>query len=513
MAEHAANAPPARANRNTAPHFFNVRYGKERDSDVYSCIMAGTFRKIARKLTSRLFMTGYQASFLVLLALFSVVATISAIGTYRISMQGAKNLLETRAIDVAVNIGFTLERLGLRSDMFEELLSSDQWEHLAFLTLFDKDGTILIHSNQVLSGRRIYDENVQEVLRTMRPVINFQKLATGEEVFVLYFPLSLHIAPETSDGVPDPVALSGPGDEGMAPGLDALKPSPVARTFCLKVALHPYKAYAITRKANIQLGLIISSIVILWILALFFIRSWRRNYRLEEQLREQERLAVLGQMAAVLAHEIRNPLSSIKGFAQIHMEDASECEDAEDLREDMELIVEETVRLERLTSALLEYARSPDLRDTVFNLEEFCRDLVRHAISSGDADLLDVRCDSGEVHMDREKLLQIIINLLQNATDAVREQEDGRVSLSIRLQDSMVVLKVSDNGPGIPEQVRKKLFEPFMTTKTRGTGLGLSIVKRLCDAMGGKIEIDSDPDRGTDVTITFPQTGSAQNQE
>ncbi len=475
--------------------------------------MAGTLKKIAKKLTSRLFITGYQASFLVLLALFSVVATISAIGTYRISMQGAKNLLETRAVDVAVNIGFTLERLGLRSDMFEELLSSDQWEHLAFLTLYDRDGTILIHSNQVLSGRRVYDERVQEVLRTMRPRISFQKLATGEEVFVLYFPLSLHIAPETSDHLPEAEALAVPDNNGLGTGLDTLKPSPVARTFCLKVALHPYKAYAITRKANIQLGLIISSIVILWILALFFIRSWRRNYRLEEQLREQERLAVLGQMAAVLAHEIRNPLSSIKGFAQIHMEDSAGPEDTEDLREDMELIVEETVRLERLTSALLEYARSPDLRNTAFRLEEFCKDLVRHVAGAGDADLVDIECDSGEVHMDREKFLQIIINLVQNAVDAVRDQEDGRVSLSVRLRDNMIDLHVSDNGPGIPEEVQKKLFEPFMTTKTRGTGLGLSIVKRLCDAMGAKISIDSGPDRGTEVLITFPQFISIPGQE
>ena len=475
--------------------------------------MAGTLKKIARKLTSRLFITGYQASFLVLLALFSVVATISAIGTYRISMQGAKNLLETRAVDVAVNIGFTLERLGLRSDMFEELLSSDQWEHLAFLTLFDRDGTILIHSNQVLSGRRVYDEMVQEVMRTMRPVINFQKLGTGEEVFVLYFPLSLHIAPETSDHLPEAETLALPDDNGPGAGLDALKPSPVARTFCLKVALHPYKAYAITRKANIQLGLIISSIAILWILALFFIRSWRRNYRLEEQLREQERLAVLGQMAAVLAHEIRNPLSSIKGFAQLHMEDTSACQDAEDLREDMELIVEETVRLERLTSALLEYASSPDLRITAFRLEEFCKDLMRHAAGAGDAGLIEINCDSGEVQLDREKLLQIVINLVQNAADAVRDQKDGQVRLSVRLRDNMVDLHITDNGPGIPREVQDKLFEPFMTTKTRGTGLGLSIVKRLCDAMRAKIRIDSAPDRGTDVLITFPQSISVRSQE
>ncbi len=474
--------------------------------------MVETFREITDRLTSRLFITGYQASFLVLLALFSVVAIISAIGTYRISMQGAKNLLETRAVDVAVNIGFTLERLGLRSDMFEELLCSDQWEHLAFLTLFDRDGTILIHSNQVLSGRRVYDEDVEKVFRTMRPVIGFQKLATGEDVFVLYFPLSLHIAPETSDQQVDG-ALSGAGDEGGVPDFDTLKPSPLAQTFCLKVALHPYKAYAIARKANIQLGLIISSIVFLWILALFFIRSWRRTYRLEEQLREQERLAVLGQMAAVLAHEIRNPLSSIKGFAQIHMEDECDCAGIEDLKEDMALIVEETVRLERLTSALLEYARSPDLRDTVFRLEEFCRDLVRHTGSSGDAGLLDIQCNSGEVRMDREKLLQIIINLVQNATDAVKDQEDGHVHLSITLQDHEVVLNVTDNGPGIPEEVKQKLFEPFMTTKTKGTGLGLSIVKRLCDAMGGVIQIDSGPDRGTSVTITFPYRENSPEEE
>lgn len=461
-------------------------------------------------MTSRLLMTGYQASFLVLLAMFSVIAVISAMGMYGISMQGARNLLETRAVDVAVNIGFTLERVGLRSDMFQELLSTDQWEHLAFLALFDRDGTILLHSNQELAGRIVYDEHVLEVLKTRSPVISFQKLATGEEVFVLYFPLSLHLSMESSAPVSGAGRIKTTYD--AAQEIDALKPSPRARTFCLKVALHPYKAYAITRKANIQLGLIISSIVFLWILALFFIRSWRQNYRLEAQLREQERLAVLGQMAAVLAHEIRNPLSSIKGFAQMHAEDASDREEGYDLQEDMALIVDETMRLERLTSALLEYARSPDLRKTEFPLEGFCRDIMRHVGYFQDVCTLEVQCDKGEVCIDREKMLQIIINLVRNAVDAVREIENGHVLLSIRLMDHMVVLGVRDNGPGIPDQVREKLFEPFMTTKTRGTGLGLSIVKRLSDAMGGRIEIDSSSETGTTVTITFSQDDGMRHE-
>ncbi len=462
--------------------------------------MAGIVEKISRAVTRRLLLTGYQASFLLLLALFSVVALISALGTYRISMQGAKNLLETRAVDVAVNIGFTLERVGLRSTMFQELLSSDQWEHLAFLALIDRDGTILLHSNQVLAGRLVYEKQVQEVLKTRRPVTSFQKLATGEEVFILYFPLNLHISPESR------MPLLHPGSSPLPSALfDALRPAPRARIFCIKVALHPYTAYAITRKANIQLGLIISSIAILWILSLFFIRSWRRNYRLEAQLREQERLAVLGQMAAVLAHEIRNPLSSIKGFAQIHLEDAPDGEDGDDLREDMTLIVEETERLERLTSALLEYARSPDLRVSEFALEDFCRDLARHTGHLAETCRLEMDCDNGIVWLDREKFLQIIINLVQNACDAVRDQDNGEARVSIGRTENGISLHVRDNGPGIPDHVREKLFEPFMTTKTRGTGLGLSIVKRLCDAMGGHIEIETAEGKGTDIHIFFPE--------
>ncbi len=343
------------------------------------------------------------------------------------------------------------------------------------------------------------------MVRTRRPVISFQKLATGEEVFVLYFPLSLHLSMESS--APAAAAERINDTRDTAPDIDALKPAPRSRAFCLKIALHPYKAYAITRKANIQLGLIIFSIVFLWLLSFFFIRSWRRNYRLETQLREQERLAVLGQMAAVLAHEIRNPLSSIKGFAQIHMEDAPDGEDGDDLREDMELVVEETERLERLTSALLEYARSPDLRITEFRLEEFCREIERHtAHSPRESCSLEIECDRGHVHVDREKLLQIIINLAQNACDAVKETENGRVVLEVKLEDHTVKLRIADNGRGIPEQVKEKLFEPFITTKTRGTGLGLSIVKRLCDAMNASIEIDTGPERGTTVTVTIPQS-------
>ncbi len=438
---------------------------------------------------------------IILLALFSVVALISAVGTYRISIEGSRHLLETRATDVAVNIGFSLERVGLDPDLFPQLVQSDKWEYLAFLALIDMDGTILLHSNQKLIGRTIRDPEILDVIRNERIVTRFKKLATGEEVFVLDFPLKMHLAEK-----------SYAQDEG---GKGLLKPLACIKTLVLRVALHPYPARSIERRARFQLAMIGVSLVLLWVLAAFFIKFWRGSYRLQERLAEQERMAALGQMAAVLAHEIRNPLSSIKGFAQLYMEETGDPE----MRQDMALIVEQTERLERLTSNLLIYARPTLLHVEEFDLADLCMDFKRMVpIYNRDKIELSLECDSATVSQDREKLLQILLNLFQNAVEALERAEGpgegrGRVSIKAHLDQDTLVLEVEDNGPGIPADIRQRLFEPFVTSKTKGTGLGLAIVKRLCLAMGGEIRAEDRQEGGTRIVVEVPAHLSDGDEE
>ncbi len=434
--------------------------------------------------------SGYLAAALSLLVLFSIVAVISGVGTYRISIEGSTHLLETRAIDIAVNIGFTLERLGIRNDLFPELVTKDTYENLAFLALYDEDGTILLHSNPTLVGRKETDPDVVKVLRLKKPDFHFSTLATGEKVFVLDFPLHLHLSDKSA------LQFHSHGEDGD----NEIKQVQSAKNFCIRVALHTYPAEKIVRRANFQLILICASLLILWGLAFFFVQAWRRNAKLEARLQEQERMAMLGRMAAVLAHEIRNPLSSIKGFAQIHAETA----DNEDLKEDLNIIIEETKRLERLTTNLLVYARPAILNEVEFKLGDFCKDVQHLLLPEGCCDRVVLDCSDHIVCMDREKLMQIVLNLVQNAVDAVKSQRHGGVWLTMKISGGQMKLVVEDNGPGLPESLRAKMFEPFFTTKTKGTGLGLAIVRRLVDAMDGRIAVRKRSGGGTVMEVVFP---------
>ncbi len=440
----------------------------------------------------------YLLTVVLLLGLFSIITLISAIGTYRISIQGSRHLLETRATDIAVNLGFTLERLGLNPDLFCDLVESDRWEYLAFLALIDKDRTIILHSNQKLIGRKINDPVINQVFRRERIFHHFEKLATGEEVFILDFPLKLHIGEVNR--------MERTYHDDVVPELRprTLEPVPALRIFCLRVALHPYPARSIERRAKFQLIMILASLSLLWILALFFIRAWQKNYRLEKSLAEKERMAALGQMAAVLAHEIRNPLSSIKGFAQIYVEDAQDP----DLREDMAVIVEQADRLERLTANLLVYARPTKLNIQAFPLDALCKELDRLVSAEKKGVILDLRCNDKTVRADREKLIQIVLNLVQNSIEAMADQDsEKKVSVEIMAREDGIDIRVTDTGRGFPEDLGKDIFEPFVTTKTKGTGLGLAIVKRLVLAMDGKIEAGNNPEGGSVVEIFLPWPG------
>ena len=441
---------------------------------------------------------------MVLLLLFSIVATISAFGTYRISIKGSRHLLETRALDMAVNIGFTIENVGVDNTLFHKLAMKDKWEELAFIALFDKEGRIIMHSNSFLVGAVKADKDVKTVIKKEKVLFHDSVLGTGEDVFILDFPMKLRLKKESEHKEKD---LSTTERLIAILQKDSITQAPEATTYCLRVALHTYPAQFIVRQANFQFTLIVVSLITLWVLAFFVINTWRRNMRLEEQLAEQERMAVLGRMSAVLAHEIRNPLASIKGFAQIYSEEGGDTE----LESDMKIIVDETERLEHLTTNLLIYAKPVQVVKNEFELSDYCRDLERYLKTDSEGVSMEINCQAGVVMQDRDKLTHVIRNLVQNAVHATTEAGGEKVVLEIGRADGIVEIAVKDNGPGVPDDVRDKLFEPFFTTRTRGTGLGLAIVKRIVTLMEGEIEILDNPEGGAIFHVSIPdETGSEE---
>lgn len=230
------------------------------------------------------------------------------------------------------------------------------------------------------------------------------------------------------------------------------------------------------------------------------------NSRHYEQLKERDRLAALGEMAAGLAHEIRNPLGAIKASAQYLTEGTSTEGDEEFL----DIIVEEVDRLNRVVGSFLDYARpsrgnpkAADVNAAVTKTIQLLRTqagAVRVLEELAD-DLLPVR-------IDVEQLRQVLINLGQNAIQAMDETENAELVISTRMRTDasgpLVEIAVRDNGPGIADEVLPKLFVPFVTTKQRGTGLGLAISERIVSAAGGRIVVRSKPGEGTTFLVRLP---------
>lgn len=230
------------------------------------------------------------------------------------------------------------------------------------------------------------------------------------------------------------------------------------------------------------------------------------NSRQHTRLEERTRLAALGQMAAGLAHEIRNPLGAIKGAAQL-LAEAGRKERASD--EFVSIILEEVERLDRVVGSVLDYARPVSIQLDTIDLNAIVERTLSSCRSSSEFDTrFESRLESPAmwVRADAERLHQVLINLLRNAAEAMSGGGVVLVETRSRGERSarFVEVSVGDRGPGISEQVRQHLFVPFFTTKTAGTGLGLAISERIAQAMGGRIEVDSQPGEGATFTLVFP---------
>lgn len=225
-----------------------------------------------------------------------------------------------------------------------------------------------------------------------------------------------------------------------------------------------------------------------------------------QRLLQRDRLALLGEMAAGLAHEIRNPLGAIKGAAQhilpVEGEAAISQEDQNDL---LNVIVEEVNRLNHVVSQFLGYARPHNQRRE----KVFLNDVVSKTVDIVSKDLppgikLNFHYNSKleNIEVDPEQLRQVVLNLFLNAIQSI--DNEGTVTVYTGIENGSQKIVITDSGCGIPDDVRGKLFIPFFTTKKGGTGLGLPICQRIIQSHSGQIDITSETGRGTKVTVLLP---------
>lgn len=223
--------------------------------------------------------------------------------------------------------------------------------------------------------------------------------------------------------------------------------------------------------------------------------------RMEEQLREQTSLARLGEMAAVMAHEVKNPLAGIRGAIQvIGSRLPAGSKDAAVAKE----IVARIDALNDLMKDLLLFARPPQPRPATIDLGQLLSTTVD--LISADPALKELRVrvegSAPPIQADAELLKIVFMNLLMNAAHAM--QARGVIRVAVTPLDGSCRIVFEDAGPGIPLDVREKIFTPFFTTKSRGTGLGLSTAKRFVEAHGGSIAVECPRTGGTTVTVLLP---------
>ncbi len=220
-----------------------------------------------------------------------------------------------------------------------------------------------------------------------------------------------------------------------------------------------------------------------------------------KSLHHRERLARVGEVMAHVAHEIRNPLATIGGFAR-HLE--KHPEDADKVREGATIIAQETARLEKMLTDVMKYSRPVRVERRRWNLNE----VVEHSLAALSGQIPDgVRLrvalspDLPSVEIDPDPVEQVVINLIKNSIEAMNGS--GELEIATLSTASEVLLVIRDTGPGIPEPIREKIFQPFFTTKKKGNGLGLAICKQIIDEHEGAIELDSSPGEGTTFKIRF----------
>lgn len=229
-----------------------------------------------------------------------------------------------------------------------------------------------------------------------------------------------------------------------------------------------------------------------------------RERREAARLKQAQDLALLGQAAAAVAHELKTPLVAIGGFAQRILRD---MEAEHPHRREMGIIVEQVGHMERLLREMLDYSRPLELKRSPHDLARLMDECTALTGEMAEAQGVRVVCDPGpegvQALVDAARLRQVILNLLQNAIQA--SERGGQVWLSARRQEGRLCLEVTDQGCGIPSEDQGRVFFPFFTTKRQGTGLGLAISRKIVAAHGGELELVSQPGSGSTFCVRLPQ--------
>lgn len=305
-----------------------------------------------------------------------------------------------------------------------------------------------------------------------------------------------------------PPPLLGPGPDwprGLPP-----PPRPPPRVL---VEFEPLRAAQLVRSAAWQVGLsAAAALLLMGAVAVLFHTAARADAATAEWLHRRH-LAALGEMSAVLAHEIRNPLASLKGHAQLL---AEQTEDAP-ARRSADRVVQEAQRLEQLTRQLLDFARTGTIDRREVDPGALLRDAVQSALGQFQMDpgrslppgalqraAIDLDIDQAPARwsLDATRVRQVLNNLIQNALQS--SPVDAPPQARVHVEGDRLVYTVRDHGPGIPKDEQERIFTPFHTTRAKGTGLGLAVARRIVELHGGTLTAHNHPAGGAVFCAVLP---------
>ncbi|MDD5286280.1 MAG: ATP-binding protein [Desulfuromonadaceae bacterium] len=401
--------------------------------------------------------------------LLSAALSWFAVGNY----QSAGPIAKENLFGLAHSIHAAIENIVLQDPSLRSL-STFNTHDIAYFALIDKKGVYRFHSNPDLIGTSFQDKTTLQRLFSEDMADERVKLGTGEEAYELI--THIHI----------PNEMLG-----------------------LQIVLHSHRTDAVIRRAELNMVVLFSLLVAGWVLALTLYRYNRRDEQYKLAMAKRESLAQLGEMGAMLAHEIRNPLAGIKGYAQIIEKKPKDERNGSFAQR----IVSEILRMETLVSDLLSYARSDQDAMTEVDVCE----VIAHtaALLNHEAEQLHIAIstDSHEgvlIYGNRDRLGQVLLNLGKNAIQSL--PDGGTIQIKAKGSDKRVIISVCDDGSGITQDALARIFEPFFTTKARGTGLGLALCKKIVEEHGGEISVQSVVGEGTTVLMEFPVQQKNRNR-
>lgn len=400
--------------------------------------------------------------------LFLLVAFFTAALTY-VTYQNADNArslaaksLESTALALSSAAENALRQTDNDREPIREILSD---RVVAYALIARPDGTILFHTNPARVGTTLTGEEIG----SWRPgPVSSRSILLGTGIAAHEFDFTLRR--------PD--------------GPDEL----------LRLILNTTQAELVSSWTTRMWWIVASVLALLWTVGFLFERAVTRYFRLQALREEQERLTLIGQMTAVLAHEIRNAITGVKGYAQWAHGKTDELQPA---KAALEAVLQGTGRIETLVHELLLFSKEEEYRLEPVALAPLAQEAAQDGLSSwgGHAEVL---VDDGiRVKADREKLYRTLANGIRNASEAAGR--DGTIRISAAIDGRWVSTHIEDNGPGLSVESSARIFTPFFTTKADGTGLGLAYARKSVKGMGGAIELKNRKDSpGAVLDIRLP---------